>query len=341
MRRILISHEVWLAEGRGGLEGVLILKAEPDHLLIWSIATAPSVREAVSAIGCWSPRRCGRASLGKLRAPLYRRAVDGQHRLVRTARVRARADRATRRPPHRSLGQSAGLGTPMHILITGAAGMIGRKLTERLIMDRALDSKPIDKFTLIDIVAPARPAGFSDHVKTRAADLAEPGVADKAIAERPEVIFHLAGVVSGEAELDFEKGYRVNLDGTRALLEAIRKAGDGYKPRRGVHVVDRGVRRAVPGRHFRRVSSDAADLLRHAEGDLRSCCSPTTRGAASATASASACRPSWCGRASRTRRLPASSPASSASRLPARRRCCRLPRPSCTPTPARARRWAF
>ena len=38
------SHGVWLAEGPGGLEGVLILKAEPDHLLIWSIATAPSVR---------------------------------------------------------------------------------------------------------------------------------------------------------------------------------------------------------------------------------------------------------------------------------------------------------
>lgn len=119
----------------------------------------------------------------------------------------------------------------MHVLITGAAGMIGRKLTERLIMDRALDSKPIEKLTLVDIVAPARPAGFSDHVKTRAADFAEPGVAEKAIAERPEAIFHLAGVVSGEAELDFEKGYRVNLDGTRALFEAIRKAGDGYKPR--------------------------------------------------------------------------------------------------------------
>jgi ribosomal protein S18 acetylase RimI-like enzyme len=41
---ILISHEVWLAEGPGGLDGVLILKVEPDHLLIWSIATAPSVR---------------------------------------------------------------------------------------------------------------------------------------------------------------------------------------------------------------------------------------------------------------------------------------------------------
>jgi nucleoside-diphosphate-sugar epimerase len=119
----------------------------------------------------------------------------------------------------------------MHILITGAAGMIGRKLTERLVMDRALGSEPVERLTLIDVVAPARPAGFSDHVKTRAADLAEPGAAEKAVAERPDAIFHLAGVVSGEAELDFDKGYRVNLDGTRALFEAVRKTGDGYKPR--------------------------------------------------------------------------------------------------------------
>jgi nucleoside-diphosphate-sugar epimerase len=84
---------------------------------------------------------------------------------------------------------------------------------------------------LIDIVAPTRPAGFSDHVKTRAADLATPGVAKKAVSERPDVIFHLAGVVSGEAETDFEKGYRVNLDGTRALIEAVRAVGDGYKPK--------------------------------------------------------------------------------------------------------------
>jgi nucleoside-diphosphate-sugar epimerase len=68
-------------------------------------------------------------------------------------------------------------------------------------------------------------------VKTRAADLATPGVAKKAVSERPDVIFHLAGVVSGEAEIDFEKGYRVNLDGTRALIEAIRAVGDGYKPK--------------------------------------------------------------------------------------------------------------
>ncbi|MGH6726658.1 MAG: D-erythronate dehydrogenase [Pseudolabrys sp.] len=119
----------------------------------------------------------------------------------------------------------------MHVLITGAAGMIGRKLTERLVIDRALGDRAIEKLTLLDVLAPARPTGFSDHVKTRAADLAAAGIAEKAIAERPDVIFHLAGVVSGEAETDFEKGYRVNLDGTRALLEVIRAAAGGYKPK--------------------------------------------------------------------------------------------------------------
>src|SRR6187551_1035795 len=119
----------------------------------------------------------------------------------------------------------------MHILITGAAGMIGRKLIERLTVDRALNGRPIDKLTLLDVVAPSRPAGFSDHVKTRTGDLADPAVAAKAVSERPDVIFHLAGVVSGEAEVNLEKGYHVNLDGTRALLEAIHTTGDGYKPR--------------------------------------------------------------------------------------------------------------
>src|SRR5262249_25337897 len=119
----------------------------------------------------------------------------------------------------------------MHILVTGAAGMIGKKLIERLVIDRGLNGQPIDKLTLLDVVAPARPVGFSDHVKTRTGDLADPAVAAKAVSERPDVIFHLAGVVSGEAELDLKKGYHVNLDGTRALLEAIRLTGDGYKPR--------------------------------------------------------------------------------------------------------------
>jgi len=117
----------------------------------------------------------------------------------------------------------------MHILITGAAGMIGRKLTARLVKDGQLNGKEIDRLTLIDVVAPEKPAGFAGTVELSASDLSSPGAAAKAIAGKPDVIFHLAGVVSGEAETDFDKGYRVNLDGTRALLEEIRAAG--YKPK--------------------------------------------------------------------------------------------------------------
>ena len=118
-----------------------------------------------------------------------------------------------------------------HILITGAAGMIGRKLTAQLVKDGKLNGGAIDKFTLIDVVAPEKPTGFKGAVELATGDLAAPGTATKALAGRPDVIFHLAGVVSGEAETDFEKGYHVNLDGTRALLEAIRATGSGYKPK--------------------------------------------------------------------------------------------------------------
>ncbi len=119
----------------------------------------------------------------------------------------------------------------MHVLITGAAGMIGRKLVARVADAKALNGKPIEKLTLIDVVAPQKPEKFTGKVGTSAADIADPVAARAAVAGRPDVIFHLAGVVSGEAELDFEKGVRVNLDGSRALLEAVRAIGDGYKPR--------------------------------------------------------------------------------------------------------------
>jgi nucleoside-diphosphate-sugar epimerase len=117
----------------------------------------------------------------------------------------------------------------MHILITGAAGMIGRKLTARLVKDGQLNGQNIDRLTLIDVVAPEKPAGFAGAVEVSTSDLSDRGTAVKAVTGKPEMIFHLAGVVSGEAEIDFEKGYRVNLDGTRALLEAIRAAN--YQPK--------------------------------------------------------------------------------------------------------------
>ena len=97
-------------------------------------------------------------------------------------------------------------------LVIGAGGMIGRKLAARL---------PQQGLILHDVV-PFEGASV-------VSDLSAPGEAEKLVASRPELIFHLAAVVSGEAEADFEKGYRVNLDGTRQLFEAIRR--ENYRPK--------------------------------------------------------------------------------------------------------------
>jgi nucleoside-diphosphate-sugar epimerase len=119
----------------------------------------------------------------------------------------------------------------LHILLLGAAGMVGRKLSERLLRDGRLGKVDITRLTLQDVVAPAQPAKAGFPVDTVTCDFAVPGAAEKLVADRPDVIFHLAAIVSGEAELDFDKGYRINLDGTRMLLDAIRLVGEGYKPR--------------------------------------------------------------------------------------------------------------
>lgn len=106
----------------------------------------------------------------------------------------------------------------MHILILGAAGMIGRKLAASLAAEG-------HRLTLADVVAPpALPGATGLTLDLTAA--AAPGL----IAGRPDAIIHLAAVVSGEAEADFEKGYATNLDASRALLEAIRLT-PGYCPK--------------------------------------------------------------------------------------------------------------
>jgi len=113
----------------------------------------------------------------------------------------------------------------MRVLITGAAGMIGRKLTERLARDRLLAGEPITALDLHDIVASSPPVMKDTEVTVHASDLAEAGAAERLIATGPDVVFHLAGIVSGEAESNVDLGYRVNLDGTRALFDAIRISG--------------------------------------------------------------------------------------------------------------------
>lgn len=108
----------------------------------------------------------------------------------------------------------------MRVLITGAAGMLGQKLSASL-RAQPFDGVTIDALDLFDVVA----TPVVDPVDSvLVGDLAEAGVAEDLIARQPDVVFHLAGVVSGEAEADFAKGTRVNLDATRALFDAIRQS---------------------------------------------------------------------------------------------------------------------
>lgn len=118
----------------------------------------------------------------------------------------------------------------MHILVLGGAGMVGRKFIERLARDGGLGGKPVTKVTAHDVVAATKPEGAPFAFEALVSDFSQAGEAQKLIASRPELIVHLAAIVSGEAEADFDKGYRINLDGTRELFDAIRHA-EGYRPR--------------------------------------------------------------------------------------------------------------
>lgn len=121
----------------------------------------------------------------------------------------------------------------MKILIIGAAGMVGRKLTAALLAQPVLAGRDVTRLDLVDVMAPDIPEGSDIEINAFAADVSDPSTAARLVQNRPDMIFHLAAIVSGEAELDFEKGYSINLDGTRYLFEAIRQAGkaEPYCPR--------------------------------------------------------------------------------------------------------------
>jgi nucleoside-diphosphate-sugar epimerase len=126
----------------------------------------------------------------------------------------------------------------MNILVLGGAGMVGRKFIQRIAKEGSLAGRGIASVTAQDVVMASPPpecagpnAPFAFHAV--ASDLTQEGEAARLVAARPDLILHLAAIVSGEAEADFEKGYRVNLDGTLALFEAIRQEGkrEPYAPR--------------------------------------------------------------------------------------------------------------
>ncbi|MGF1477640.1 MAG: D-erythronate dehydrogenase [Geminicoccaceae bacterium] len=124
----------------------------------------------------------------------------------------------------------------MKIVITGAAGFVGRKLAGRILESESLavdgENRPIDRVVLFDI---ARPAALPDdgRVEVVTGDITDGALLRRLIAgdgsEPADLVFHLAAIVSADAEADFEKGMSVNFDGTRAVLEAARSGG--HRPR--------------------------------------------------------------------------------------------------------------
>jgi len=121
----------------------------------------------------------------------------------------------------------------MRVLITGAAGMLGGKLAAAVAAAGSLGGREVSGLVLADVVAPAVPGGFSGTVETIVGDLATPAAAARLAGARADLVYHLAAIVSGEAEADLDKGYRINLDGTRLLFDAIRAEGarTAYRPR--------------------------------------------------------------------------------------------------------------
>jgi nucleoside-diphosphate-sugar epimerase len=114
----------------------------------------------------------------------------------------------------------------MRILITGGTGFIGKKLAAALLHRRrlALDGdaeRPIERVTLLD----AFPGeGVPEGAAVVTGDIADRPTLDRLAAEA-DLVWHLAAIVSANAEADFDLGYRVNLKGTWELLEALRATG--------------------------------------------------------------------------------------------------------------------
>jgi len=110
----------------------------------------------------------------------------------------------------------------MKIVITGGGGFIGFKLAKALLARGTLAAEKIARLTLVDQAFPTD-LPKDPRLATLAGDISDPGFAERAIAADTTSIFHLAAVVSGAAEADFDLGMRVNLGGMRAVLDQTRK----------------------------------------------------------------------------------------------------------------------
>ena len=116
-------------------------------------------------------------------------------------------------------------------MILGAAGMIGQKLVKKLIDLTSLNEVKINKLILFDIVNAPHPEIDEMCFLIKSGDLSKKTVCSDLISEKPDVIFHLAAVVSGQAEKEFDLGWNVNAKGSWNLFESIRSIGNGYCPK--------------------------------------------------------------------------------------------------------------
>ncbi|MBV7499307.1 D-erythronate dehydrogenase [Achromobacter sp. ACM05] len=119
----------------------------------------------------------------------------------------------------------------MKILITGGAGFLGQRLARKL-LERgtlALEGGKPQTITQIDLLDVVKADLQDPRVRSLEGDIADPAVLRQAIDSETRAIFHLAAIVSGQAEADFDLGMRINLDASRALLETCRALG--HKPR--------------------------------------------------------------------------------------------------------------
>jgi nucleoside-diphosphate-sugar epimerase len=112
----------------------------------------------------------------------------------------------------------------MHVTITGAAGFLGRRLAGRIAAEGAIGGRVVTGMTLFDVIAAEAPAA-QFPVRCVTGDIADAGSVAGLVTAETGVVVHLAAIVSAQAEADFDLGWRVNLDGTRTLLEACRAAG--------------------------------------------------------------------------------------------------------------------
>jgi D-erythronate 2-dehydrogenase len=112
----------------------------------------------------------------------------------------------------------------MRIVITGGCGFLGRRVAIRL-LERASGLGSVDELVLFDNAAPALPLPEDKRLKLVTGDIADRATVTRLIAPSTDAVFHLAAIVSGEAEANPDLGYRVNLDGTRAVLDACRALG--------------------------------------------------------------------------------------------------------------------